>query len=390
MTKTIAILFSTILLCYGCGQDKPVKTHQQTIAAEGFNTDTSCGTYKRYTGTIAGQQVVLHYMQHNNTVHGEYYYENIGQSISLYNYPENTKSDKLIFTEMAATERQEGSPRWEVSVKGDSITGRWFSADSLKSYPILLKENFNGGVQHFGIVCVDDSVSLKDGRPEPRAQSSIQLVLPVGNDDATSYIRTLICKQLNCDTASGSTIKQCLDEQTKQYFADYKSDNGEEDSALLGTAFYNWSSTTNQWVSYNEDNMVVINQFAYEYTGGAHGNYHSNYLCIDSRNKKLLTLQDILTVDEPRLIQLLEAQTRKLFQIADGEPLNGYLLTDSLHVPDQFYISKKGITFVYGIYEIAAYANGEINLFIPYSKIQGMLTPYFKERMKISSNVANK
>ena len=113
-------------------------------------------------------------------------------------------------------------------------------------------------------------------------------------------------------------------------------------------------------------------------------------MCIDSRDKKLLKLNDILQTDTAQLVKLLEREARKLYNIADEAPLYENMLTEELYIPEQFYISNKGITFVYGIYEVASYVEGEISLFIPYNKMMGMLTPYFKQRMKLEQLAINK
>lgn len=382
-----------LLLCYGCGNDnRPTKTHKEVIAEEGFAEDTlGGGIYKHYTGTIAGQPVVLHYMQYGSTIRGTYYYENIGQAIELYNYPDSSGGGNLYLAETPATERIDNTAYWQVTVAGDSLTGTWISGNRENTYPIILKEDYTNGVQSFGIVCADDSVKLKDNLDNPKAYTSCQMLLPVGNDDATAFIRSVIYRSMKCDTNSTDGIKSCLDLLNRQYFATYKEENSEDDSLLMTSpSFYNWSRMTNFWVVYNQDNITVLNHHNYEYLGGAHGVYSSNYLCLDARNKKVLTLKDILNINEPELVKLLEKEARKLYHAKDTEPLNAYMLAEELYVPEQFYITGKGITFVYGIYEVASYAEGEINLFIPYTKVKNMLTPYIVERMKLQTSLAHK
>lgn len=388
--RTITTLLA-ILLMYGCSEQQPAKTHKQVVKEEGFDADSTCGYYKLYKGTVAGQPVVLHYMAYGTTIRGEYYYLRTGQIISLYNYTDTIPTDLIYLSENPTTEHEDNSANWEVLVSGDSISGKWISGDGADTYPIQLKEDFSGGAQHFSIVCFDDSCKLKDNLPEPHAYISHQLLLPVGNDEATAFIRSVIYRNLLCDTTGASMLKQCLHKKNEQYFAGYRQDNNIADTMIMEAPnFYNWTQMTNFWVSYNEDGMVVLNQHHYEYTGGAHGNYGSRYMCIDAANRKLLTLNDIITVDEPRLVSLLDAAVRKLFTIEDGAPLNTALLAESIHVPEEFYITGRGITFVYATYEIAPYAAGEVNLFVPYEKLSDMLTPYFKQRMRLSSLTAKK
>lgn len=389
--KQTGLLFIITILLFACGgEEKPFARHEQVIKEEGFTTDTMCGVYRRYTGTVAGQPVVLHYMQYGNTIACQYYYVQHGKNIQLYNTTDNPGSAPLIFAERPETERKENLATWQVSVAGDSMKGEWISGDRETTYPILLKEDFNNNAQQFSIVCMTDSVNFIDSLPEPKASATYEVLLPVGDDEGTKFVRTAIYNCIGCDTIAGDDMKSCLDGLKTKYFADYRHVSDEEKKLYTSAAsFGNWSEQTNFWIVYNDEGMLVVNHHVYAYTGGAHGNYSSHYLCIDSRDKKLLKLEDVLQADTAQLVRLLEQEARKLYNISEEAPLYENMLTEELYIPEQFYISNKGITFVYGIYEIASYADGEINLFIPYNKIMGMLTPYFKQRMKLEQLAAN-
>jgi len=388
--KQTGLLFIITILLYACGgEEKPFARHEQVIKEEGFTTDTMCGVYRRYTGTVAGQPVVLHYMQYGSMITCQYYYVHHGKNIQLYNTADNTGSAPLIFVEHPETERKEDEAIWQVAVTGDSMKGEWRSGET--THPVLLREDFSNGAQQFSIVCMTDSMNFIDSLAEPKASTTYEVLLPVGDDEGTKFVRTAIYNCIGCDTIAGDDMKSCLDGLKSKYFADYRHVS-EEEKKLYTTAasFGNWSEQTNFWVMYNDDGMLVVNHHVYAYTGGAHGNYSSHYLCIDSRDKKLLKLDDILQADTVQMVRLLEQEARKLYNIAEEAPLYENMLTEELYIPEQFYISNKGITFVYGIYEVAAYAEGEISLFIPYNKIMDMLTPYFKQRMKLEQLAANK
>lgn len=389
--KKSGLLFIVVLLLYACGEDKaPVSRHQQVIKEEGFTADTLCGEYRRYTGTVAGQPVVLHYTQYGNMVTCQYYYVHQGKNILLYNTTDNPNSSPLIFVERPETERKENLAAWHAVIEGDSMKGQWISGDGEKIYPILLKEDYTNGAQQFSIVCMTDSMAFVDSLPEPKASTSYEVLLPVGDDEGTRFVRTAIYNCIGCDSIEGDDIKSCLDGLKTKYFNDYRYVSDEEKKLFeTASSFGNWSEQTNFWVVYNDDGLVVLNHHVYAYTGGAHGNYSSNYICIDARNKKVLQLQDILQADTTQLVKLLYKEARALYQIEEDAPLLAHMLTDELYIPEQYYISNKGITFVYGIYEVASYAEGEISLFIPYNKIMGMLTPYFKQRMKLELVAGN-
>ena len=138
-----------------------------------------CGVYRRYTGTVAGQPVVLHYMQYHSMVTCQYYYVHHGKNILLYNTTDNPNSIPLVFVERPETERKENLATWQVAIIGDSMKGEWISGNGETTYPILLKEDYSNGTQQFSIVCMTDSVNFIDSLPEPKAFTTYEVLLPV-------------------------------------------------------------------------------------------------------------------------------------------------------------------------------------------------------------------
>jgi hypothetical protein len=133
---------------------------------------------------------------------------------------------------------------------------------------------------------------------------------------------------------------------------------------------------------FNSDGWLILESFTFSYTGGAHGNYGSNFLNIDLQRGKIWKLNDVIAGDTARLRPLLTEAARKYFRLKPGEKLGDRLLQlDAPTVAGNFYITPRGLTFVYSPYEIASYAQGSISLFIPYEKLYGMLTPEFSARM---------
>ncbi|MCB9045359.1 MAG: DUF3298 and DUF4163 domain-containing protein [Chitinophagales bacterium] len=382
--KQPVILLVLASLIFSCGQDKPaISVHKQMIADAGFTEadEISEGEYKRYAGTIAGQPVVLNIVQYENKIQADYYYEKIGIPISLFTSDDAPAAGILEFTESAPGAAEDDKPaRWQIKISRDSIVGTWSRAD--KSYPILLKESYRDDMQRFSIISVRDSIQFVDSLSAPRADFTYQVLLPIGNDEQTEFVRTTILKSMGCDTGN---VNGCIKKIKDNYTEQYRSTAEGMEPHLLGEAFNNWDLEISYAVVYNENDIIVLDNSHYEYTGGAHGSFGSFYLNIDRRNKKQLVLNDIMTVDSLQLIALLTKEAKTHFDLEAGQPLSARMFSDELFVPNNFYISNKGITFSYGLYEIASYADGLVELFIPYNKITELLTPEFKQRMRLES-----
>ena len=99
----------------------------------------------------------------------------------------------------------------------------------------------------------------------------------------------------------------------------------------------------------------------YSYTAGAaHGIYHQEFVNLDLKKKKRLQLTDVMKsgVEQKLLDQLYEANSLWLQQ--------HNIERSTLKLSDNFYYGANGIVFVYPLYELASYAEGMIELTLPY------------------------
>src|SRR5690606_2206218 len=171
-----------------------------------------------------------------------------------------------------------------------------------------------------------------------------------------------------------------------RYFADYRKENAEIVKDYAGRKedypyHLHYDATTHYSIRYNENGWVVIEQAYFSYTGGAHGNYGSFFSNYDVAGKKKWTLQDVVVADSASLQQLLEQQFRKDYHLPAPKPLTEWLFEKHLAVTDNFYLNEKGLNFLYNPYEVAPYAVGQIEVFIPYTLLDPYLTAAFKKRI---------
>jgi hypothetical protein len=75
---------------------------------------------------------------------------------------------------------------------------------------------------------------------------------------------------------------------------------------------------------------------------------------------------------------VLEEHLRMAYDIPAGAPLNGeagILFDKHLALTKNFYVTGKGVGFIYNPYEVAPYVVGEIELYVPFSEITDILKP---------------
>lgn len=137
---------------------------------------------------------------------------------------------------------------------------------------------------------------------------------------------------------------------------------------------YNYDSISEYGIDYLSEKIASINEYFYEYTGGAHGVHGKIYKVYSLSNGERLKIEDIL-IDVNNL-DLINKVKEKLLSIADEE---SYFNLDALSLQENnFYITSKGLTFTWGIYEIAPYATGDSEVLFSIDEIM----PYLKDEYK--------
>jgi hypothetical protein len=171
----------------------------------------------------------------------------------------------------------------------------------------------------------------------------------------------------------------------KTYFDGYRQDNASLGKSAAEAGFsLNYEDEVSQQVLYNDQDWLVVELFSSSFTGGAHGNYNSSFVNIDRASNKLWSLSEMIQ-DTAALRPLLNEAAIVYFGIAKGTHLGDRLLVEEVPVTNNVFLSATGLCFVYNPYEIASYADGEIELFIPYNRLQPYLQAAFRERMRLNA-----
>lgn len=391
--KNILLLVIVASLCASCSDNAEKNQTSQDKHALLENKKDALTTsykapsfYKRYEGIIANQPVVVYLQKTNNTYNGNYFYKKIGMTISLIGTVNST--DSLSLEEMDRTAYYNGvdvSPNWICVFSGDSIKGKWMSGNGKKVYDIDLKENYPEGSYAFELKHFSDSIVAFPGMEKsPVARSSYGFPLMMGENNDAEWFNSEIKTTLN--VAGNKSIAEGIKKENDSFFAEFKSeiqdlkkDLGEDDYPET----WNYEESLIDNIHYNENGIVVMESMVYSYAGGAHGNYGSTFYNYDVQQKKILKLDDVIHIDSVSLQKVLEQSFRKDYNLPSPKPLTDILFDPFLATTDNFYIGEKGLGFLYNPYEVASYAAGQIEVFVPYTALADYLTADFKKRMKL-------
>lgn len=193
------------------------------------------------------------------------------------------------------------------------------------------------------------------------------------NNDSKSAIIDKINLDINSEITSEklyinklSDIKNILSNNMLLFYNDWWPSEGEYG--------FNYYSISEYGIDYLSEKIASINNYFYEYTGGAHGVHGKIYKVYSLSNGERLKIEDILI--DVNDLDLINKVKEKLLSIADEE---SYFNLDGLSLQENnFYITSKGLTFTWGIYEIAPYATGDSEVLFLVDEIM----PYLKDEYK--------
>jgi Protein of unknown function (DUF3298)/Deacetylase PdaC len=242
-----------------------------------------------------------------------------------------------------------------------------------------LKETADEGTISMEMFTFEDSIKLFPNMANsPQAQFSMSVMLPAKNTEESlfDFLRTQIIKALKGDSVAGDYNKLQLSDVQKSerdsFFNSYKEmlKDEKQDTGEIGLML-NYAQSSDVDIVSNVNNLLTLGFREYAYTGGAHGNYGTRLTTFDLKNKKVMRLDDVLKPNYQKVLNAaLNRSARRFFKLKSNESLTGNLFDAEIQANDNFAVTQKGILFNYTPYEIAAYAAGEIQLFVPFDEIK--------------------
>ncbi len=347
----------------------------------------SSGYYKRLEGKLHNLPVVMHLIktrkyegisdQPFDVVSGFYFYEKYQNPIALLQLRPEVKNDSeqnLILSEHAQAESQQ---KWVGVLTNDGIfKGQWEDRVTGKKLSFELSEHYPEGSTRFREYHLGQfkefAPSQEDG---PKASCDFSLLYPENYDSELGYsIIWKILPQITNDsiTELNPHPAEALLAESSAYFQNLEQQISEW--GIEGMDHFNTLSNSVK-VVWNRNNRLGLQFFTYSYTGGAHGNYGSSFVNVDlNKGGEIIQLKDVFRpgFEKPLKLQL-QLAARKTYGNPIHEVMTEPFHEDNLEPTENFLLTDKGILFNYVPYEIAAYAVGEVQLFLAYADMPSIL-----------------
>lgn len=204
--------------------------------------------------------------------------------------------------------------------------------------------------------------------------AKIALTIPraLGDTRIANKINTVVDEELIHtlkfeDSIDVNSIEEAIQSFTKSY-EDFQQEFEDE--------FADWEARANGEITYESPLLVSLVLNTYTFTGGAHGYGTTTFLNFDK--EKSLELENYeLFKDFEGFIDFAETRFRETQGISKNVAINstGFMFSeDTFHLPENLGFTKNGIQLVYNEYEVASYADGPIEITIPFKEA----TPFLK------------
>jgi hypothetical protein len=369
--------------------------------------------YKHYTGTVGTEPITadlfIVFSGNDLGASGSYYYNNKSVLLDLSGYGKDSSQSPTQWQD--ETIAVEEANIWAVSAADKNFEGTWASHDGKRTTPIHLTENYTAGSYPLKVINTEEQIvyvkelTLYDSSNKPTnektnvttiADASWIVAAPAegtSKQDA-DFITSAEIKAVGGDSIHATTINGLMESCNHNFYGWY---NNWSDSFHISSPNDTDTYELTQTILpiFNENGMLIL-QYTISQPQALIPATPTYFFCLDVREKKIWKAGDVFAKNEEAVAKLLDAEARKRFHIQAGKGINSMngdagqdenspFIVDKIPFTDNIYFTETGVTFCYQHLEIAYGNYGEMQLFLPYSKLKPYLTPAFKARMGIKA-----
>ena len=136
-----------------------------------------------------------------------------------------------------------------------------------------------------------------------------------------------------------------------------------------------WKAKIDAVITYEDASVLTVELIAYLFTGGAHGYTSIRLLNFDKKKGNEIENRQLFK-DKDGFQKYAENQFRNQENIPQDKSINdtGFMFdNNSFYLPENIGYTKEGLQLIYNQYEVASYADGPIEVLLPYVEIKKFL-----------------
>ncbi len=339
------------------------------------------GWYNVFTGNVGNMQATMHLHKAGDSYCGYIWFAQNQWPMPLYYNVSPHKNDSL-----------------EISAMGGSLSFVFSGVLTDKAYTgktTLQKDNNAAKSATFQLQVSDDKIFtpfnfysangtaklLPQIKNESEASYLVASIWPSENNLLSTAVKKHVQKALQIKVPIADPSKWMTDEKNK-FLTNWKKENSKmspKEASEMGLSL-SVEQEDRVMVMYENEQMITVAHYSFGFSGGAHGDFTTALETIQKSTGKKVLLSDVLNPAGIKALPLiLDKVARVQFEIKNNNPLDqNYFLVNKIPLSENFYVTSKGIGFLYAPYVIKSFADGEINLLVPFTVLGPYLQPAFK------------
>lgn len=207
-----------------------------------------------------------------------------------------------------------------------------------------------------------------------KLEVGIQFVYPTTD---TVLSRTLAAQFFPDSLSSGkSTPSELLARYIEVVYKDFAAEAMQEVPAESPYFGHNWCIEVSNDIVYHDRYIASNLTRRYNFVGGAHGNEQISAISIDRASGKPLMESDLFVEGyEAVLARLILTRLMAQHEVGSPQELSeyGYFDPSEIMPNNNFYLTDTELVYIFNPYDIAPYANGRIEVRIPFDLLGGLI-----------------
>ncbi|MEN8800234.1 MAG: DUF3298 domain-containing protein [Flavobacteriaceae bacterium] len=133
-----------------------------------------------------------------------------------------------------------------------------------------------------------------------------------------------------------------------------------------------WEANIEALVTFENKELLSIGLNSYIFTGGAHGYGATRFLNFKKKSGQEVDNSELFK-NHKKFVEFAETQFRIQQNIPPDQPINstGFMFErNEFYLPENIGFAENGLKLLYNPYEVASYADGTIELLLPYKDIE--------------------
>ena len=196
-------------------------------------------------------------------------------------------------------------------------------------------------------------------------KDSIFVIIPKDTNNLEVYDKITLDINNNIDNIV-RVERVCLKNETLPFFEKAMSDFYND---WYTNSDFNYEYIAGKDILYFNDTTISINSYSSIYMGGAHGVYNNTSLVYSLKDGEKISITNLIKDFKDEKLRI--SMKSKLLSISDRTEEDYLVPLDEITLEDtSFYVYKDGIHFVWPIYTITAYVQGETEIVYSFDEIR--------------------